>query len=232
VAQQISRAGGGAVNPPPELYLYRASDNSLRCASCPREGVGRYGSIITPEISNGLREVHVAIRPNYLSRDGVLFFSGYDRLTQSDVNGVADVYQYDPQYEQPHLISTGRGDLPAMYGEASPDGRNVFFVTRQQLVAGDGDRGVDLYDARIGGGFPDQRVITPPCDGDACQPVGVPAPAPSEVASAATGRGNLRESRHPRRRCHRNHKRVRCIKTASHHPDKHIHGKATGRSGK
>jgi hypothetical protein len=81
--------------------------------------------------------------------------------------------------------------------EASPDGRDVFFVTANRLVAQDTDNERDLYDARLGGGIPAQNVAplqgaTAPCDGDGCQGVPGATPAPPVVASIAFGgAGNL-----------------------------------------
>ncbi len=51
-------------------------------------------------------------------------------------------------------------------GDAS--GGDVFFTTADQLVGQDTDTQSDLYDARIGGGFP-APPAPPSCSGDACQ---------------------------------------------------------------
>ncbi len=47
-------------------------------------------------------------------------------------------------------------------------GRDVFFRTVDPLVGQDTDTNVDVYDARIDGGFP-APVARPSCSGDACQ---------------------------------------------------------------
>ena len=65
------------------------------------------------------------------------------------------------------LISSGRSAGGASFVDASADGSDAFFLTDGSLVAAD-PGSVDLYDARVGGGFP----IPPPpiaCEGDACQ---------------------------------------------------------------
>jgi hypothetical protein len=52
------------------------------------------------------------------------------------------------------LISSGRnGKLVALLGTTN-SGRDVFFSTASQLAPADNDDAIDIYDARIGGGFP------------------------------------------------------------------------------
>jgi hypothetical protein len=48
-------------------------------------------------------------------------------------------------------------------------GSDVFLVTRQRLVSSDRDNLIDLYDARVGGGFPDSPPVPTPCIADECQ---------------------------------------------------------------
>ena len=52
------------------------------------------------------------------------------------------------------LISAGDGNFAARFADASDDGSDVFFTTAQPLVSQDDDQALDIYDARIGGGFP------------------------------------------------------------------------------
>ena len=51
----------------------------------------------------------------------------------------------------------------------SPSGEDIFFETADSLVPQDLDTQVDLYDARIDGGFPAPVSLLPTCTGDACQ---------------------------------------------------------------
>ena len=79
------------------------------------------------------------------------------------------------------------------FWEASPDGSDVFFTTAQSLVARD-PGSVDLYDARVQGGFP-EAAAPAACEGEACQS---PPPAPeakTPASSAFRGAGNLAPSR-------------------------------------
>ncbi len=69
-----------------------------------------------------------------------------------------------------YLISTGQSAQPSYFGDASADGTNVFFFTRQSLVGQDQDENYDVYDARVNGGIAAQNP--PPwaqCTGETCR---------------------------------------------------------------
>ncbi len=51
---------------------------------------------------------------------------------------------------------------------ADASGSDVFFQTSDRLVGQDTDTNLDIYDARIDGGFP-APAVAPSCSGDACQ---------------------------------------------------------------
>jgi DNA-binding beta-propeller fold protein YncE len=100
------------------------------------------------------------------------------------------------------LISDGR-DLTAGTGSrenqsavqllgVDASGENVFFWTADPLVAQDTDSQVDLYDARVGGGFPAPSVATPCATLEACRPAPPAEPLFSSPPSASfSGAGNL-----------------------------------------
>ena len=52
--------------------------------------------------------------------------------------------------------------------DASVSGDDVFIETASQLVGQDADSKLDIYDARVGGGFPFTPAV-PSCAGDACK---------------------------------------------------------------
>jgi hypothetical protein len=118
------------------------------------------------------------------------------------------------------LISPGqKGDevdiaqgKSSIYGGISASGSDVFFTSSERLVGQDKDTQLDLYDARVNGGFP-APPAQPPCFPESCQPqsalptFGSPASMvfaggnvssvtnlspepPSVTISAATLRGN------------------------------------------
>jgi hypothetical protein len=175
-----------------EAYLYSLKDDALRCVSCPSGGATGDASV-SPDVTLGNPTIeNVAIRPRFLDDSGRLYFSTPEALLPQDVNGVADTYSYDGASGKLSLLSTGRGKDPTEFADASASGDDVFLLTRQPLVGSDRDQLVDLYDARVGGGFPEPAAPPLPCAADGCQaPPGVPpsfsAPASASVASS----GNL-----------------------------------------
>jgi hypothetical protein len=68
-------------------------------------------------------------------------------------------------------------------------GRDVFFTTADQLVGQDTDTDIDIYDARVDGGFP-APALSPSCSGDACQGALSAAPTPLSPGSEFQAGGN------------------------------------------
>jgi hypothetical protein len=128
-----------------------------------------------------------------VSEDGSrVVFTTSEPLSPAASNGLANVYEWHKEPGQSEgtvsLISSGSGDSPVESPVISPDGINVFFITSVGLVPQDTDGAPDLYDARIGGGFPRPAAEPEPCAGDACQgPLTNPAPllVPGSVSQAA-----------------------------------------------
>jgi hypothetical protein len=86
------------------------------------------------------------------------------------------------------LLSTGTSSSNSYFFNASADGDDAFFLTRDALVGQDIDQDVDLYDARVGGGFVDQ--VDPGCSEDTCQGSVSGAPAAGGAGSLGyVGRG-------------------------------------------
>jgi hypothetical protein len=72
----------------------------------------------------------------------------------------------------------------------TPSGSDVFFITHSSLVPQDKDTSGDVYDARIGGGFPTPSPALE-CEGDTCStPAGLPNDA-TPSSFTFTGAGNL-----------------------------------------
>ena len=69
--------------------------------------------------------------------------------------------------------------------DASRDGRDVFFSTFESLVPQDPDQ-VDLYDARMGGGFA-PPVSPQECEGESCQATNPPPPLPPFTTQEVQG---------------------------------------------
>jgi hypothetical protein len=188
-----SSACGG---PCPEIFRYDAVTNDLKCVSCRDAGEGNRGSTTGPQdkfVSN-----HT---PQAVVDDGSVMFTSSEALVAGDVNGRRDVYEYGGGTLA--LVSPGTGGYDAVFVDASADGRDIFFVTAESLVAQDNDAAYDLYDARVGGGLAAQNVrgdSQSECEGDACQAPGPPAPtlAPPGVAGGGDVRNDAAAAVRPR----------------------------------
>lgn len=164
-----------------QMYVYDAFADELRCISCPTGRADAADATVIPTVTNIFPRVALSwLRPSFLAADGRVFFSTPEALVSEDTNGLTDAYEYDPASDELLLLSTGRGSEPASFVDASESGDDVFIVTRQRLVGADRDAFVDVYDARIGGGFPEPAPLAPPCEEDLCQ--GAPASRPGRPA--------------------------------------------------
>ena len=191
----------GSGEPDSEVYLYDASVG-LTCVSCnPTNGRPIGPSSIPGAIKNGagLR----VYKPRVLVDGGKrVFFDSGDALVPSDTNtkgaggaGVPDAYQWEAQGEGSctrlegcaSLLSSGRDPTPSLFADASADGSDAYFLTGSSLVAKD-PGAIDLYDARVGGGFsePGEGI---PCEGDSCQAL-PPEPTEPTLTTLLTGPGN------------------------------------------
>ncbi len=178
-----------------EFYRYDLGSGQGSCVSCNPTGTPATGDAGLTVLSVGA-DLSVQIPTsgiydrNNLSNDGSrAFFTSPEKLVAGDTNNKPDVYEWAGG--QLHLISTGTNADSSSFGAADQSGNNAFFVTRQRLTLSDQDTEVDLYDARVGGGFPEQPPL-PPCQGDQCLGPAAGAPDTPEAASAGfAGKGNV-----------------------------------------
>jgi hypothetical protein len=213
--------GGGGV-PCTEFYRYTPSDEELNCVTCTPTGTPPSGGADLAIIASFYYQgPGTTILSRNLSADGKrFFFETPDVLLPSDTNGVGDVYEWEAKGSGScesesqdggciYLISSGTSPVPSHFLDASADGDHAFFFTSQQLVPGDHDELVDVYDAGVGGGLASQHTLAPPtCAGAACQ--ANPAPPPDQPASSAvfSGPGNAHKS--PKaRKCPKGKRQVR-----------------------
>jgi len=193
-----------------EVFYYDADanegDGQILCPSCNPSGARPEGRQLTQKL---LETRWAAARiPVYesqlygarmISEDGNrVYFDSFDALSPIDVNGEEDAYQWQapgsgsctsqsPTYHEVSggcvdLISSGTSPQGSEITDISTDGRDVFFKTTQSLV--NQDPGLrDLYDARVGGGFPPLPPKPIICQGEACLPL--PGQGSAEVAPAS-----------------------------------------------
>jgi hypothetical protein len=145
-----------------EVYRYDSQLKTLTCVSCNPDGEAPDGPSGFP--GPPARQER-NLQPGAFD-DGNVFFNSSDALVPEDVNGKQDVYEW--KSGRPYLISSGNGSDPALYASASKNGEDIFFVTRQQLIASDKDQLIDVYDAHVDGGFLQDSQVSP-CDAaEAC----------------------------------------------------------------
>jgi WD40 repeat protein len=197
-----------------QLHRYDAVHDRLACVSCTSSGTlpadpATLQSISTGFLGHILTERAILLRN--LSGDGSrVFFESSAALLPRDTNGVQDVYEWEQQGVGScqsssetfsaasggclYLISSGTSSEPSYFADASASGDDVFFFTFQPLVGQDQDDNVDIYDARVGGGFAAQSPPPAPvaCEGEGCRPVAGGAPVfGAPVSATFTGAGNL-----------------------------------------
>jgi NHL repeat len=205
--------------PSVEVYSYDAASNELTCISCNPSGARPQGrEMVRPyESLSGAPPTKVSAAAwiptpehplnvsNVVSGDGKrIFFNANDALLPADANGAQDVYEWEAPGSGScneadanffaendgclYLISSGQSSHESEFWAASPDGQNVFFNTESSLVPPD-PGSVDLYDARVGGGF-EYPTPKPPCEGEACQSPPPPPQLPTPSSSSYTGPAN------------------------------------------
>jgi hypothetical protein len=182
-----------------EAYVFDERTGEIECASCATLGANENASLETQTTGTllGLQPLGGGPGRN-MTADGTLFhFDTEEKLVAGDVNGARDVYEYDATNDSRAPISSGHHPLDSVYLDTSEDGRDVFFITRERLVAQDRNGGsMRIYDARRGGGFATPEPL-PPCAEGGCR---VPGPGPAEPAAPAGGDGSgAGDVRAPRR---------------------------------
>lgn len=245
-------AAGGERNM--EVFLYDAGKGAIVCASCNPTGARPLGRKLTQKFLTGRRAA--ARIPTFqsqlygervISDDGArLYFNSFDRLVARDDNGQEDVYQWErpgagtctlqsPTY-QPRsggcvdLISSGESPWGSELVDIGTSGEDVFFKTSESLLGQDHGE-IDIYDARVGGGFPPAPSPPAACEGEACAPPVSPPTDQTPASAGFHGPGNEVKPAKPRKPCPRGKRKVRragkvrCVKAKKS-------GKAAGKSRK
>jgi sugar lactone lactonase YvrE len=217
--------------PDEEVYRYDAAGAQLECASCDPTGA-RPAGWLEPQKSplsdpQGAWRGHwvaatipaaiyvvgfydaIPITPyekSYMLDSGRLFFDSHDSLVPQDVNGVGDVYEYEPGGTGScaaetdgcvALLSSGAGADESALAGASASGNDVFLLTSDRLVSQDVGHDYDMYDARVcttEAPCSSSAVTPPPCSTtDSCKGALTPQPGVFGAPASATfsGVGNI-----------------------------------------
>jgi hypothetical protein len=194
-----------------EIYLYDAAAGKLSCASCnPAGSTPTQPTSINVPLTGVLAGSMQYLQRN-VSDSGQVFFNSPEQLVPSDNNSHQDIYEYEAG--KLSLLSTGTSTDDDFFVDASPSGNDVFFTTSQHLVPQDTDGAQDIYDARVGGGFP-FTAPPPACSGEACKPLPTPAPpAPTVATVTFFGSGNVKPSTSVKAKKHKKHKQRKARKS-------------------
>jgi hypothetical protein len=232
-----------------EVYLYDAAANSLTCPSCSPSGARPSGREVERG-ANGLPGLWASARlvssetqlysERALAEDGsFLIFESFDGLVHRDANHRQDVYLWEASASAADcegrgaglfvpasagclsLISDGTSSEDSKFLDASRSGSDIFFATEASLLPQDPDS-IDVYDARVNGGFP-IVTVPPECQGEECQAHSGPPNDPTPASSTYHGPGNAK----PGRRCAKGKHKVRIngkVKCRpKHRRHRHVH---------
>jgi hypothetical protein len=222
-------------------YLFSAQEDATVCVSCRHDGKGPFptaGSRFQLLVSPVLGGINRVSRPTALTDGGRLYFYSADPLASNSVEGRRNLYQWE--HGQVSLIATepeGVAKFPLemlpnanFFGGASADGGDVYFTSPSALTGSDKDERWDIYDARVGGGFP-EPLAPSPCDAGAegsCN--GAPVGTPTQVTPSTpgfVGPGNPKAEAKPKHHKKKHHKK-------KHHKrhGKTKHHKRAGKAGR
>jgi hypothetical protein len=169
-----------------QVFEYDAQTETLTRVSHGQEGYDEDGNssvypATIPSQINRVAEPATRFANLAMSADGSrVFFSSADALTPRALAGYINIYEYHDGeitlITDGHTVTTIEHEVASELIGTDESGRDVFFTTPDELTSQDGDTWVDVYDARIDGGFR-ESVVPAPCAGDACY--GPASPAPS-----------------------------------------------------
>jgi hypothetical protein len=95
------------------------------------------------------------------------------------------------------LITAGHGGYQSLLLGSTDEGEDVFIYTHEKLVSQVQDTSGNIYDVRVGGGYPPPAPRPTECEADACS---TPPSAPNDSTPASltfTGVGNVLGGREP-----------------------------------
>jgi hypothetical protein len=182
-----------------DIYRYDAETGALTRISAGEGGYHSNGNDsafdagISVGSNGGFLRAERELESRAVSENGTrIVFKTAEPLSRLAANGLTNVYEWhetDQNVGSVTLLSGGTGRLPVEDAVISPGGEDVFFVTSEGLVPEDVDGAADVYDARLGGGFPPKPTPAAECRGDGCYgPLTNPAPLliPGSVTQAAS----------------------------------------------
>jgi len=219
-----------------DVYRYDAEGDSLQCVSCRPGGPDGEAVAVRTRTTTQPVGTDFAEQRRWVSEDGqTVVFKTAEGLLPGDRNGILDSYLWrDGQLTRlPGTSAASDGtarlnDTPVL----SHDGSTLAFQSQAQLLSEDGDSAIDVYVARVNGGYP-HPVEPSPCDPlteGACQGPAASPPTALGGASEAALPGNPPQvAKRPRcpngKRKARRKGQVRCVprKSRQRHSQRRSH---------
>jgi hypothetical protein len=218
-----------------EVYRYAAGEEPhLSCLSC--------NPTLLPTTSDShlqvLSEVEHSSNPgapirNITADGNRVFFQSGEPLAATDVDDLEDIYEWQAEgtggcTRRGGCLSliTSRSSASNELYAVTPSGNDVFFATSDLLGGGDHDTTTSIYDARVGGGFPDGDPV--PCGGEACKAQPQNQPPLLQPLSAAAGKTAAPKPCKKGRRSVRRHGKRRCVRRHGKHHRRHSGGRRGG----
>ena len=208
-----------------EVYRYDSTGEELECLSCnptlaPATSDASLQSIsqVTgdPEPLTGY-----ALVANLRADGSRALFQSIEPLVAGDTDGRQDVYEWEEEgvgsCERPegciYLISSGHSRRTDYLYAVSDSGDDVFFRTSDRLLPVDTESTPSIYDARVGGGFPEPNPV--PCQDLACKgplsgPPALPTPTTppsSEPQTVHCPKGKHKVTKNGKTSCVKNKKK-------------------------
>jgi hypothetical protein len=220
-----------------QVYLYSAQTGRTVCISCKPDGlpsVGEGGTLVStfPEGPSHQSSIQV------MSDDGNrVFFRSQDVLAAGAISEELKPFGrqnnlYEWENGQVYFLATGAPPLglgisaysTEIYG-ASASGDDLFIHSPERLDPHDTDSVMDVYDLRVGGGFPPPLSPPAPCDpaADQCQGTATSPPAAAESATS----GPVVPAGMPRCKKKKVLRHGKCVPKKQHRGAKKQHKKAS-----
>ncbi|HET8955968.1 MAG TPA: hypothetical protein VFN18_09955 [Solirubrobacterales bacterium] len=206
-----------------EVYRYDSQAEELQCLSCnPTGGAATGDDTFQSEGREGFALYFPQVWIENLRSDGRrAIFQSLEALVPGDTDGHQDVYEWEDEGVGSctreggcvSLISSGHSSRNDYLWAVSSSGDDVFFLTSDLLLPSDLDQTPSIYDARVGGGFPETGSAE--CQGEGCRPQMSPPPALPAVQTPVNGAG---DNVKPAKRCGKGKRKVkrngkvRCVK--------------------